>query len=239
MPHTSALTLEALREASERWIRRERMRPRLTSGLATLDTLLGGGWPQGKVGELIGPVSSGRSAVAVATVAGATTRGEVVAWLDLADALDPASAAATEVDLQRVLWIRPRGVEEAIRAAELVLEVGGFTVVVLDCGADVLSVGGRRGRGQSALRLRLVRAVERAGTVALVLAEHPWVGTLAGVTVVLGRGEVRWGVCGEHRWLAGIDLKARVGRDGVECGARAPRVPAGPEDWPHSAAALG
>jgi hypothetical protein len=239
MSHASALTLEALREASERWVRRERMRPRLTSGLATLDTLLGGGWPQGKVGELVGPASSGRSAVAAATVAGATTRGEVVAWLDLADALDPASAAATEVDLQRVLWVRPRGVEEAIRAAELVLEVGGFTVVVLDFGAGALSVGGRRGRGQSALRLRLVRAVERAGTVALVLAEHPWVGTLAGVTVVLGRGEVRWGVCGEHRWLAGLDLKARVERGGVEHGARTPCVHAGQGSRPPGEAATG
>jgi RecA/RadA recombinase len=221
MSHASVLTLEALREASERWVRRERMRPRLTSGLATLDTLLGGGWPQGKVGELVGPASSGRSAVATATVAGATTRGEVVAWLDLADALDPASAAATEVDLQRVLWVRPRGVEEAIRAAELVLEVGGFTVVVLDFGAGALSVGGRRGRGQSALRLRLVRAVERAGTV------------------VVGGGVVRWGVCGEHRWLAGLDLKARVERGGVEHGARAPRVYADRGSRPPGEATVG
>src|SRR5512136_2012126 len=85
--------LEGLRQASERWVRRERARTRLTSGVEALDGLLGGGWPQGKVGELVGPASSGRSAVAAATVAAATARGEVTAWLDTADAFDPASAA--------------------------------------------------------------------------------------------------------------------------------------------------
>jgi hypothetical protein len=215
--HASAPTLESLREASERWVRRERARPRLSSGVAALDALLGGGWPQGKVGELAGPDSSGRSGVAVATVAAATARGEVVAWFDATDTLDPASAAAAGADLGRVLWVRPRGVEEAVRAAELVLEVGGFTVVVLDFGSGVPSAQGRGGKGRGALRLRLARAVERAGAVALVLAERPWVGTLAGVTVALGRGEARWGegASGEPRWLAGIALKAQVERGGV------------------------
>ena len=241
VPHASAPTLEGLREASERWVRRERARPRLTSGVAALDTLLGGGWPQGKVGELAGPDSSGRSGVAIATVAAATVRDEVVAWLDAADALDPASVAAVGVDLRRVLWVRPRGVEEAVRAAELVLEVGGFTVVVLDFGSGVSSAQGRGDKGRGALRLRLARAVERAGAVALVLAERPWVGTLAGVTVVLGRGGVRWGegADGEPRWLAGIALEAHVERGGIERGARVPRVHAGPGDQPHRAAVAG
>jgi hypothetical protein len=179
--------------------------------------------------------------VAIATVAAATVRGEVVAWLDAADVLDPASVAAVGVDLRRVLWVRPRGVEEAVRAAELVLEVGGFTVVVLDFGSGVSSAQGRGGKGRGALRLRLARAVERAGAVALVLAERPWVGTLAGVTVVLGRGGVRWGegADGEPRWLAGIALKAHVERGGIECGARVPRVHAGPGDQFHRAAAAG
>jgi hypothetical protein len=230
----AAPTLQGLREASERWVRREHGRPRLTSGATALDTLLDGGWPQGKAGELIGPTSSGRSAAVIATVAAATDRGEVVAWLDAPDVFDPASAATAGVDLGRVLWVRPRGVEEAVRAAELVLEVGGFTVVVLDLGlAARRSVEGRPGaaqagtglaaarkRGVGALRLRLVRAVERAGAVALVLADRPWLGTLAGTTVVLGPEEVRWGECGKARWLAGISLKARVERGGARVAVR-------------------
>ncbi len=215
----SAPTLQGLREASERWAQRERTRPRLTCGVAALDTLLGGGWPQGKVGELAGPASSGRSGVAVATVAAATARGEVVAWLDLPDAFNPASAAAAGADLARVLWVRPRGLEEAVRTAELVLEVGGFTVAVLDLGSAAITAraipGSTRGRGRGALRLRLARAVERAGVVALVLTERPWVGTLAGATVVLERGEARWGACGESRWLDGIVPQVRLERGRV------------------------
>jgi hypothetical protein len=241
IPQASAPTLEGLRKASEHWMRRERARPRLTSGMTALDALLGGGWPQGKVGEMVGPDASGRSGVAIATVAAAAARGEVVAWLDATDALDPASAAAAGVDLRRVLWVRPHGVEEAVRAAELVLETGGFTVVVLDFGSGVSSAQGRGGKGRGALRLRLVRAVEQAGVVALVLAERPWVGTLAGVTAAFGRGEVRWGgnVDGEPRWLAGIALQVQVERGGVERWAHAPHVHAGPGDQPHRAAVAG
>ncbi len=209
-------SLEGLRQASERWVRRERARSRLVSGVATLDELLGGGWPQGKVGELVGPASSGRSAVAVATVAAAAARGEVTAWLDAADAFDPASAAAAGVDLDRLLWVRPRNAGETVRAAELVLETGGFTVVVLDLGVVARSVAGEARERRGALRMRLARAVERAGAVALVLAERPWAGTLAGATVVMARGEARWGGArGGPRWLEGLALKLQVERGGV------------------------
>ena len=279
--------LAALKEASERWLRRERARARLASGVGALDALLGGGWPQGKVGELVGPASSGRSAVAAATVAAATARGEVAAWIDAADAFDPASAAAAGVELGRVLWVRPCGAAEAVRAAELVLETGGFTVVVLDLGSAFLDAGvgvgwsrvgaalaaagpvsvGRvlracpegtggsrrerarsacsteatdrnagvalapaRGQRHGALRLRLARAVERASAVALVLAERPWVGTLAGATVALRRGGARWeGERGGPRWLEGLVLRAQVER-GAACAAPrgAARASAGP-----------
>ncbi len=221
--HTSAPvppSLEGLRQASARWVRRERARVRVASGVEALDRLLGGGWPQGKVGELIGPACSGRSAAAAAAVAAATARGEVTAWLDAADAYDPASAAAAGVDLGRVLWVRPRDAGEAVRAAELVLETGGFTVVVLDLGSAVLNAGaGRtpaRGRERGVLRQRLARAVERAGAVALVLTERPWAGTLAGATVALARGEARWEgparLGGGPRWLTGLVLRAQVER---------------------------
>ena len=230
-------SLEGFRRASERWVRRERARARLTSGVEMLDRLLGGGWPQGKVGELVGPTSSGRSAVAAATVAAATARGEVTAWIDVADAFDPASAAAADVDLARLLWVRSRDAGETVRAAELVLETGGFTVVVLDLGSAAALSGGRAGRGRGALSLRLARAVERAGAVALVLAERPWAGTLAGATVALRRGEARWGGArGGSRWLDGLALRPRVER-GAACRAEkagpvaSGQWPAGHDAW--------
>jgi hypothetical protein len=205
--------LAGLRQASQRWVQRERTRPRIATGVAALDALLGGGWPQGKVGELVGPASSGRSAAAAAAVAAATARGEVTAWLDPADAFDPGSMAAAGVDLERVLWVRPRGVEEAVRAAELVLGTGGFTVVVLDLGAVAAAARERKGASRGALALRLARATERAGAVTLVLAGRPWAGTLAAVTVALARGEARWGgERGEPRWLENLALQPQVER---------------------------
>ena len=231
-----AAALASLRQASERWVRRERARRRVPSGVSEVDALLGGGWPQGKVGELVGPVSSGRTAVAAATAASATARGEVVAWLDAADALDPAAMAAAGVCLNRVLWVRPDGIEETVRAAELVLGTGGFTVVAVDLGAEAGAAprhlgGGRlcpRVRGRPALALRLARAVERAGAIALVLAERPWMGTLAGATVALGREQPRWG--GDERvgrrWLAGIALRMRAER-GAAADGGARRVASG------------
>lgn len=223
-----AESLARLREGSVRWARRERMRERCTSGLPTLDALLGGGWPEGKVAELIGPHSSGRTAAAMMTAAAATGRGELVAWLDGADAFDPTSAEAAGVDLARVLWVRPRGVDETVRAAEMVLELCGFKVVVVDLAGAVApslsaATGAARGRRggerRASLKLRLARTVERVGAVAIVLAERSWMGTSAGVTVALGHGEPRWaGGEGSPRWLEGITLRPRVERGGVRRG---------------------
>lgn len=215
----AAESLVRLREVTARWVAQERTRTRFTTGVEALDGLLGGGWPQGRVVELVGPASSGRTTVAMATVAAATARGEVVAWIDAADAFDPASATAAGVDLDRVLWVRPGDLEKTVRAAELCLDLCGFGVVVVDLTGAVTACRERTGGKGKALRL--ARAVERADAVALVLAERPWAGALAGVTVALGRGGVEWcgGKHGAPRWLAGISLRPCIERGGVGRGA--------------------
>jgi hypothetical protein len=134
----------------------------------------------------------------VATLAAVTGCGEVAAWVDGADAFDPVSAAAAGVSLDRVLWVRPRSLGEAVRAAEVVLEAGGFTALVVDLGdgrrvATGDETGGEPGARRTApLRLRLARAVERAGVAALVLAERPWAGASAAVTVLLAAAHPVW-----------------------------------------------
>ena len=208
--------LLGLRRATERWARQSRLRTPV--GLAPLDEVLAGGWPQGRVSELVGAPSSGRTALAMVSVAAATARGELTAWVDAGDAFDPAAALAAGVALDKVLWVRPVGWEQAVRAAELVLEVRGFTVVVADLAATRGARTGLRREARSAdhggaLRLRLARATERAGAVVLVLAERPWTGALAGVVVELGRSAAMWGGDGgSPRWLAGLRMSARVAR---------------------------
>jgi hypothetical protein len=208
--------LLGLRRATERWARQSRLRTPV--GLAPLDEVLAGGWPQGRVSELVGAPSSGRTALAMVSVAAATARGELTAWVDAGDAFDPAAALAAGVALDKVLWVRPVGWEQAVRAAELVLEVRGFTVVVADLASTRGARTGLRREARSAdhggaLRLRLARATERAGAVVLVLAERPWTGALAGVVVELGRSAAMWGGDGgSPRWLAGLRMSARVAR---------------------------
>src|SRR2546425_6437634 len=63
--------------------------PRLPTGLAALDRALGGGLPRGRVIELAGRRSTGRTGVACAIVARATQAGETIAWIDVGDAREP------------------------------------------------------------------------------------------------------------------------------------------------------
>jgi recombination protein RecA len=76
------------------------------SGIAELDTVLGGGFPRGSLVELCGPASSGRTSLAFSLLAQATDRQEACAFVDVCDSLDPMSLAAAGVDLPRVLWVR-------------------------------------------------------------------------------------------------------------------------------------
>lgn len=136
------------------------------TGVAEVDALLAGGLPVGAISELTGPVSSGRTTLALAFVAQCTAEGQVCAWVDASDALDPESAAANGVSLKQLLWVRCRDVsvadraagwrkdaavrakpwtrlDQALRATDLLLQAGGFAAIVLDLG-DMAAEHGRR-----------------------------------------------------------------------------------------------
>jgi hypothetical protein len=87
----------------------------LPTGIAEVDTMLGGGLPLGGVTEIIGPVCSGRSTLVLSVLAGITGQGATAAYVDVSDALDPLSAAAMGIDLGRLLWVRAGSVEEIPR----------------------------------------------------------------------------------------------------------------------------
>src|SRR2546429_2066483 len=76
------------------------------SGIAELDSVLGGGFPRGSLVELCGPASSGRTSLAFSLLAQATERQEACAFVDVSDSLDPISLAVAGVELPRLLWIR-------------------------------------------------------------------------------------------------------------------------------------
>ena len=104
----------------------------LATGLPDLDARLGGGFPGGRLSEICGLRSSGRTALAFRLLAETLGRGVLGAWIDLANAFDPTSAAASGVDLDRLLWVRPPGAREAVHSTERLLQTEGFELVFFD-----------------------------------------------------------------------------------------------------------
>jgi hypothetical protein len=139
---------------------------RLSCGFAALDALLGGGFVRGRMCELSG--RAGRMSLALAALAVATQHGEVVAWIDPGNALDPRSLQGAGVLLSRFLWVRPLGAKRvvaALKAADLVLDAGGFAFVVL----DLMGAKAERALPPQAAWVRLARRVEQAGLSLIVL----------------------------------------------------------------------
>lgn len=187
---------------------------RLPTGLAALDAALGGGLPCGRVSELAGARSTGRTGLGCAIAACATRSGGTIAWVDVEDALCPEAAATAGVLLARTLWVRPHSVADALHAAEILLGAGGFALVVLDLGQGAGRAGGR-------FWPRLARAAERTGSALLVTAPQREAGTCATVGLELGARRVRWsGGSGQRLLLDGIDarvtvVRSRLGRPGL------------------------
>jgi hypothetical protein len=159
---------------------------RLPTGVLPLDAVLNGGLPCGRISELIGPHSSGKTSLALTLLATATRCGEVVACVDPADALHPASLALAGTDLQRLLWVRPPSATAAMRCTELLLQAGGFAAVVLDLGAALP----RPLRGQ--VWPRLLRAAEQSHTALIVVALQRVTGSFAVISLSLQRHAPLW-----------------------------------------------
>ena len=158
----------------------------LPTGVEPLDRALGGGLHRGRIVEVVGRVSSGRTAFLFLVLASATSRGEQTVLIDPEDGFDPAAAALAGVRLERVLWIRPSRSLDAFRAADLVLDAGGFGLVAID--ARRATRDARRASPWPRLSLR----AERAGSVLLVSSERPEVGTFAATVLGLRRNAAGW-----------------------------------------------
>jgi hypothetical protein len=194
-------------------------------GLPAVDRLLGGGVPRGRLVEIAGPPSSGRTALALAWLARLTRAGELAAVVDAADALDPSSAAAAGVVLPRVLWVRAPGLPEALRATERLLDARGFALVLLDldaAGADGAIRGATVAPGadvRDATWLRLARAAAAARTSLALLADRRRAGTFSDLGLELRPAGARFSPA--PALLEGLESRAvlvrnRLGPPGQE-----------------------
>lgn len=105
------------------------IRPTAPTGITELDERLGGGLPLGSISEMTGPECSGRTSLALSLIAGLTQAGRVCAWVDVSDALDPESAAASGVALERLLWVRCGGELQQLELPGMEGAVGHYSTI--------------------------------------------------------------------------------------------------------------
>lgn len=187
---------------------REHVEPeRLLVGIPELDRLMGG-LVRGAVTEVFGPASSGRTTFALRALAAAAAREEICAWVDACDNLDPASAAAAGVDLDRLIWVRAGGdAGRALQCADLLVQAGGFGVIVLDIAE--LDVRAAR-RIPLAAWFRLRRAIENTPAILLVLSREPQVRQCASAAIEMRPCGAAWsGAAGVSDLLREARLAAR------------------------------
>ena len=199
--------------------------PKLATGVAGLDELLGGGIPRGGLSELTGPFSSGKTSLLFSILAQATSDREAVAYIDAFDCFDPEFARRAGIDLERLLWVRcgggdaRTGIVRALKAADVLSRTDGFGVLALDlenpqgsCRADLAKVPLNSW-------FRLKQTLRGKRTALVLVGERACSGSASSVVLGLRRESADWKSPSEEaakpapshaRLLRGIAGQARL-----------------------------
>lgn len=112
------------------------------SGSLALDTALGiGGYPRGRIIEVYGPESSGKTTVALHAIAEVQQQGGQAAFIDAEHALDPVYAQKLGVNIEELLLSQPDTGEQALEIAEALVRSGAVDIVVVDSVAALVQIG--------------------------------------------------------------------------------------------------
>ncbi len=132
----------------------------IKTGIMALDVALGiGGIPRGRIIEIFGPESAGKTTVSLSIIAEAQKAGGVAAFVDAEHALDPAWAKLLGVKLEELLISQPDTGEQALEIAEALIRSGGVDLVVIDSVAALVprtEIEGEMGEAQIGLQARLM-----------------------------------------------------------------------------------
>ncbi len=143
----------------------------IPSGSISLDVALGlGGYPRGRIVEIYGPESSGKTTVALHAVANAQRAGGIAAFIDAEHALDPDYAQKLGVDTDALLVSQPDTGEQALEIADMLIRSGAIDVVVVDSVAALVpraEIEGEMGDSHVGLQARLMSQALRKITGAL------------------------------------------------------------------------
>ncbi len=153
----------------------------IPTGAMSLDLALGiGGLPRGRVIEIFGPESSGKSTLALHVVAEAQRNGGTCAYIDAEHAMDPTYAKAIGVDIDELLISQPDTGEQALEIVDMLIRSGGLDVVVIDSVAALTpraEIEGDMGDAHVGLQARLMSqalrkltaSLSKSGTVAIFI----------------------------------------------------------------------
>src|SRR3954469_9365645 len=143
----------------------------IPTGAIALDVALGlGGLPRGRIVEIYGPESSGKTTVALHAVANAQAGGGIVAFIDAEHALDPDYAAALGVDTDALLVSQPDSGEQALEIADMLIRSGALDLIFIDSVAALVpraEIEGEMGDSHVGLQARLMSQALRKMTGAL------------------------------------------------------------------------
>lgn len=143
----------------------------IPTGAVALDVALGiGGLPRGRVVEIYGPESSGKTTVALHAIANAQREGGICAFIDAEHALDPDYAQKLGVDTDELLVAQPDNGEQALEIADTLVRSGALTLVVVDSVAALTpraEIEGEMGDSHVGLQARLMSQALRKMTGAL------------------------------------------------------------------------
>ena len=143
----------------------------ISTGALSLDLALGiGGLPRGRVTEIYGPESSGKTTVALHAVANAQKAGGIAAFIDAEHALDPDYAKALGVDTDALLVSQPDTGEQALEIADMLIRSGALDIIVIDSVAALVpraEIEGEMGDSHVGLQARLMSQALRKITGAL------------------------------------------------------------------------
>ena len=143
----------------------------ISTGALALDVALGiGGLPRGRVVEIFGPESSGKSTLAMHVVAEAQRTGGICAYIDAEHAMDPVYAAAIGVNVDELLISQPDTGEQGLEIADMLIRSGALDVVVIDSVAALVpkaEIEGEMGDTHVGLQARLMSQALRKLTANL------------------------------------------------------------------------
>lgn len=131
----------------------------ISSGTLSLDLALGGGYPKGRIIEIYGPESSGKTTLTLHAIAEVQKQGGTAAFIDAEHALDPAYARRLGVDTDNLLVSQPDNGEQALEIAETLVRSNAVDLVVVDSVAALVpqaEIDGEMGDSHMGLQARLM-----------------------------------------------------------------------------------